>query len=359
MPHVDLGNSFQDVGQGANSFAAGLLAQRARQQTIALQEALGKANAAHLDAETNVQIPAQAAESGARTTYLGTQTEDAQAQATGREQGNLPADDMDENRLREIDPSAPKGIYQGYNKAQAAQHTKVIADYLAAKARTDAMNGRFYNRGQIAYDVNGDGVIVHPNESFDNRDHGSNGMVQPLPGVARPVNATDRKAAGSAQAGLSAHTDLTQIEQQHPEVTQEVAKALLLPSLGKLSFVPGTGEGIQQILDSFRLSGASPQAQVYLKRMFDFTGVVGPARYGLRGMQNPRTLMQLWTDFGLGQMNLSHEGILAAERNRENAVRQLQETAGPNAWNQSQSVFPQTQSSLTEQTTSPYGYHKR
>lgn len=46
LPNVSLGNTFSDVSSGANSFAAGLMEQRTRQQQIALQQALAAARQA-------------------------------------------------------------------------------------------------------------------------------------------------------------------------------------------------------------------------------------------------------------------------------------------------------------------------
>jgi hypothetical protein len=350
LPHVDLGNSFQDVGQGANTFAAGLMAQRQRQQQLALQEALAKSQSAHLDAETNTQIPAQAAEADARTTYLGSQTQDAAAQAAQREAANMPADDDDESRLREVDPSAPHGIYRGYTKAMANEHTKTIAGYMAAKQRIAGINDRFYDRGQLAYDPTGAGVLIHPNQP-------AGGTPQPVGGgVGKPLSPNERVFAGAGQAAQSAHHDLTQFEQTHPEALNEIAKAISLPNFGHV--VPGMGANISRVLQSFRLQGASPEAQAYLKRMFDFAGVVGPKRYGLRGMQNEVTLQQLWTDFGAGQFGLTREGIAAAQKNRANAVNQLEESAGPRAWDQSQNVFPQGQDAPVTTPVNKYGYKR-
>lgn len=362
MPHVDLGNSLQDTGQGLNSFAAGLVASRQRQQQIALQEALAKSQSAHLDAETNTQIPAQAAETGARTDYLGSQTQDAAAQAAQRESANLPADDDDEMRLREVDPTAPHGIYRGYTKAMANEHTKTIANYMATKQRISSINERFYDHGQLATDPQGNSLIVRPNqpngggaEQIGSRTGPGNQFVPD--NVGKPLNVAERTLSGKGLAAKSAHTDLQSIEDEHPEVAQEVAKAVALPNFGRLTFIPGTGEGISQALQSFRLAGASPTAQQYLKRMFDFVGTAGPSRYGLRGMQNERTLQQLWTDFGLGQFGLSHQGILAAQKNRLNAVLQMQESAGPRAWDQGQGVFDAgTPKASNGPVTSKYGY---
>lgn len=365
-PHVDLGNSLQDVGQGANTFAAGLLAQRQRQQQIAIQQALAdsknavdQATIAHTNAETNQTIPAQAGQMTA-------QTGDINAQAAARQAETTPADDQDEAQLRIIDPTAPRGIFQGHNKAQAANYVKVLGEYLATKNRINMSLSEYQNRGVPTTDVNGNTGIIRPNQP-------NGGGFEPIPAnpgspgapnstgvpIGKPLSGADRKAAGAGQAALSAKNDMQHIMRNNPEVAAEIAKALTLPNIGRLSFIPGTGDGVQQILDSFRFAGVSPQAQVFLKRMFDFTGIVGPTRYGLRGMQNPRTLMQLWSDFGLGQFGLTHEGIQAAMRNQDNAVNQLQEMSGPNAWSQAQGVFPQTQSTIGAVTTSPYGYQKR
>lgn len=353
MPHVDLGNSLQDTGQGINSFAAGLMATRQRQQQIALQEALAKSQSAHLDAETNTQIPAQAAEAGARTQYLGSQTEDAAAQAATRQAGNAPADDDDEMRLREVDPAAPHGIYRGYTKAMANEHTKTISNYMAAKQRIAGINERFYDRGALSTDQTGNVVVVHPNQYGPGA---NNPAAAPVPGAGKPLGTAERVFAGSGQAALSAHKDLVQYEQTHPQALDEIAKAISLPNIGHL--IPGMGSNVSRVLQAFRLQGMSPEAQAYLKRMFDFAGIVGPKRYGLRGMQNEVTLQQLWTDFGAGQFGLTREGIMAAEKNRENAVNQLEESAGPRAWGQSQGVFPQDQSSSNGPVANKYGYQR-
>lgn len=357
LPHVELGNTASDVGQGINSFASGLLSQRARQQQLALQEALAaskqamdQATTQHIQAQTEQQLPAQVAQTQA-------QTADLNAQAAGRGSENLPADDNDEAILRQVDPDAPPGIYKGMTKAQAAEHTKVIADYNATKQRMAAINNRFYGRGQITTDVNGNSVLVNPNQP-------GGGTPIPLgtnPGtgvpLGKPTTSTDRNMAGAGQAALSAHQDLMNYE-QNPHIRNEIAKAIALPNIGRIvPFAPG--EGLSRMLQSFRLAGVSPEAQAYLKRMFDFAGIIGPKRYGLRGMQSEVTLQQLWTDFGLGQFDLSDQGVQAAERNRENSIRQMQEAAGPNAWSQSQNVFPQTQSPLGTTQVSPYGYQKR
>lgn len=348
-PHVDLGNTETDIGQGANTFASGLLAQRNRQQQIALQQALATSRSALEGAQTG--------EANARTDYIGTQNRDAAAQAVEREADGLPADEGDESRLREVDPSAPHGIYQGYNKGQAKAHMKIIADYMASKQRISAINSRFEDRGVLSTDSNGNVIIVHPNQGGQPNSNNVPGNPQAVPGAAKPLNVAERTLSGKGLAAKSAHDDLQSIEDNHPEVAQEVAKAIALPNLGRLTFIPGTGEGISQALQSFRLAGASPQAQVYLKRMFDFVGVVGPSRYGIRGMQNERTLQQLWTDFGLGQFGLSHQGVLAAQKNRLNGVNQLQESAGPRAWDQGQSVFGDNQPLPTNPPpASKYGY---
>ena len=43
LPHVDLGNTYNDVGQGVSSFIKGLVDQRNRQAQLTLQEAMAKA----------------------------------------------------------------------------------------------------------------------------------------------------------------------------------------------------------------------------------------------------------------------------------------------------------------------------
>jgi len=129
-PHVELGNSLLDAGQGANTFASGLVSQNSRMQQLAMQKALADANVAHLGAETNVGIPAQAAEATARTGEYNAQTTDINAQETQRQAGNAPADQGDEDRLRAIMPEAHPGIMRGLTKAQAAAYIDV-----AGKAR--------------------------------------------------------------------------------------------------------------------------------------------------------------------------------------------------------------------------------
>lgn len=338
LPNVGLGNIATDIGQGANTFAAGLLAQRQRQQQLALQEALAKSKSAvdqstaqHLDAQTQQLIPAQAAEAQA-------QTGNVNAQAYGREQDNSPADDNDENILRQIDPTAPKGILQGHTKAQAQEYIKTLANYNAMKTRMQSVEGRFENRGQVVYSADGTGYVVRPNQP------GGGGPEEIGGNIGKPLAMNERNMAGAAQAALSAHRDLINWERNHPQALDEIARAISLPNFGHM--VPGLGSGISRVLQSFRLAGASPDAQAYLKRMFDFAGIVGPKRYGLRGMQSEVTLQQLWTDFGAGQFGLTPQGIEAAERNRENAILQEEESAGPRAMDQARGVFPQDQAPL-------------
>lgn len=361
LPHVDLGNSYQDVGQGANTFASGLMAQRQRSQQLALQEALAKSKMAmddattqHIGAQTDQLIPAQAGQANA-------QTGDINAQAAQRESENLPADDGDEERLRQVEPNAHPGVFRGMTKAQAAEYTKVLANANAMKLRLGMTQNRFEDRGQVAYNPDGTAVIIRPNQP-------NGGGAEPIgsysgqgqdrtfnpDNVGKPLTPNERVFAGTGQAAQSAHHDLTQFESENPQALNEIAKAISLPNFGHL--IPGMGSNVSRVLQAFRLQGASPQAQAYLKRMFDFAGVVGPKRYGLRGMQNEVTLQQLWTDFGAGQFGLTREGIAAAQKNRENAVNQLQESAGPRAWDQSQSIFPQGAPVTTP--ANKYGYKR-
>lgn len=109
-PHVELGNTASDISSGANSFAAGLLAQRQRQQQIALQEALGTAQASHLNAQTNQLIPAQVEQAKA-------QTGDIEQQEQLREHLNQPADESDLNWVRHYWPKMTMNHMQGMTKS--------------------------------------------------------------------------------------------------------------------------------------------------------------------------------------------------------------------------------------------------
>jgi hypothetical protein len=131
-PHVDLGNSFQDAGSGANSFAAGLVGQQMRQRQIAMQEALAQSQGQHLDAETNTLIPAQAGEATARAGV-------ANAQATGLSLENQPADEDDYQRHLAVDPSAPPGSLNGMTKAAAQQFTQHMSTVKAMSLQREQM----------------------------------------------------------------------------------------------------------------------------------------------------------------------------------------------------------------------------
>lgn len=134
LPNVQLGNTAQDIGQGSSSFIKGMVDQRQRQQTIAMQQALANANVAHL---------------GAQTTEVGAQTHDVDAQAAERDHNNSPADEHDELVLRHIWPDAPQGIFHGKTKKEALEYTKLASAMQMSQGR---MGNSEENALRSAYD---------------------------------------------------------------------------------------------------------------------------------------------------------------------------------------------------------------
>jgi hypothetical protein len=366
-PHIELGNSLSDVGSGTASFADGLVAARQRAQQIALNQALANskigledAQATHFDAQTglvNEQTDTtRASRPGILDDLAGKSVQshalgaDAAAQAAQREQDALAADETDEGRLRQIVHSVPAGIFRGMNKGEANKYIATLAQAEALKSRLGIQQSMFENRGVPSTDLNGNVGVIYPNNP-------SRGFAA-VEGAAKPTSGPDRTMAAKAQVAKDDHLALNQYEIGHPETMNEIAKAIAIPSIAHLAvgLIPGVGQPMEDVMQSMRLSGASPEAQAYLKRMFDFATTVGPTRYGLRGMSTPHTLQQLWTDFGAGQFDLSQTGIRAAQRNRENAIHQMETSAGPHAMGQSSDVFPTPSS--TEPAPSPYGYRR-
>lgn len=153
--------------------------------------------------------------------------------------------------------------------------------------------------------------------------------------VTAKITPKQRESAGNGVAAQSADQDLRQIENTNRPALGEVARWIATPSIGRL--VPGIGVGIQDILRQARSAGLSDPAQTYLKRMFDFASLAGPARYGRR-FGSEIALQQIWSDFGAGQLGVGAGGIGATQKNRENAVRAIRTAAGESAWKEAQGV---------------------
>lgn len=154
--------------------------------------------------------------------------------------------------------------------------------------------------------------------------------------VQPKISEKQRADAGDAIAMQSAHADLSQMENTNTGAVGEVARWVATPSIGRL--IPGSvGAGVVDILRQARSAGLSDPAQAYLKRMFDFSSLAGPARYGRR-FGSEIALQQIWNDFGAAQLGVGQEGIRATQKNRANAVRSRRTAAGESAWNEAQRV---------------------
>jgi hypothetical protein len=156
--------------------------------------------------------------------------------------------------------------------------------------------------------------------------------------VAAGVKITpkQRQSAGDGMAAQSADLDLRQLENTNKPAIAEVARWVATPAIGHL--IPGSpGTAFTDILRQTRSAGLSDPANAYLKRMFDFASLAGPARYGRR-FGSEIALQQIWNDFGAGQLGIGVGGIGATQKNRQNAVRAIRTAAGEPAWKEAQQV---------------------
>lgn len=153
--------------------------------------------------------------------------------------------------------------------------------------------------------------------------------------VSPKITPKQRESAGNGMAAQSADRDLRQIENANKSAIAEVARWVATPAIGRL--VPGIGGGIENVLRQARSAGLSDPAFSYLKRMFDFASLAGPARYGRR-FGSEIALQQIWNDFGAGQLGIGAGGIGATQKNRQNAVRAIRTAAGESAWKEAQTV---------------------
>lgn len=154
------------------------------------------------------------------------------------------------------------------------------------------------------------------------------------------------KAAGAALAAMSADADMRAIENSPngARTMNEVASFIALPAVGR--FVPGSpGVAFEELTRNARWGGLSQDAKRYLKRMYDFTSLAGPVRYG-RQFRNNVLLNQIWADFGAGQYGAGGADINATQRNRTNAIGQFQAEAGPAALTQAGQYFQPSSSTL-------------
>lgn len=118
-PHIELGNVASDIGSGANSFVSGLMAQRQRQQQIAMQQGMAAARA---QLET-----AQAGEAGARSDQAEAAAQDAREQAVTRGHGNEPIGNDQIFRLGKLlGPQATPDKFTGMTRDDGEQLEKMI-----------------------------------------------------------------------------------------------------------------------------------------------------------------------------------------------------------------------------------------
>jgi hypothetical protein len=183
--------------------------------------------------------------------------------------------------------------------------------------------------------------------------------VATVPGLTRTplerITPKQRESAGNGIAAQSADQDLRTIENANPTAIGEVARWVAAPSIGRL--VPGIGGGIENVLRQARSAGLSDPAFTYLKRMFDFASIAGPARYGRR-FGSEIALQQIWNDFGAGQIGIGQGGVAATQKNRGNAVRAIRTAAGEPAWAEAQLV-PETGGGTGASLTPPPSVNPR
>lgn len=132
LPSVQLGNTATDIGSGANTFVQGLIGQRVRQQQIAMQQAMAQSRAGLEQA----------------------QTADVTAQAAGRTQEALPADDTDESLFSHYAGTMPPGFFRGKTKGQAQELTKAAMMAHAVGLRMGMTGGnQVYNHFANSPDI--------------------------------------------------------------------------------------------------------------------------------------------------------------------------------------------------------------
>lgn len=328
-PHLSLGNAATDISSGIANFAQGMKKEREQRRAEALQQALLGVQQMHavaplIEQQTKLGTLQRSADYY-RAKYPDlASAPDEPAIFSGQQREK---DELLTNRL--LGTRRPLTGYDENNNLVLIEPDTTAPATTPAPGQQPTGHQPVAPVGQPAAGGHGNGW-QHPH-------------VTTLTGIGRATTPGERNFTGAGRAGASAHNDLTNIENSGPngqegeKVVNEVAGLISRPNFARL--VPFRGHEASQIMQQFRLAGASDQAQVYMKRLFDLAGVVGPKRYGLRGLQNEVTLQQLWTDFGGGQFGLGRKGITAAQLNRYNAVLQLLEAGGPRALEQSKDLF--------------------
>lgn len=339
LPHVDLGNIEKDIGGAAGSLVQGMIAERNRRQQLAMQQALQNANIAHLGAESDL-AHAQALRVPSEIEQNLGQAREQSAQGDIRLHQNEPSGVDQLTRLRTIRgyENVPDNYFQGASRADADDYIDKAMQSAASIQSASMRIGANQDKPYLVYNQStGEVAFARPD-----------GTLQPIQGYGKQPTGAERAMAGAGAPAKQDHQLLTRLENVGgSDMMNEVAKIISLPNIGRL--LPfSSGDAAERILQQFRLMGASPEAQQYVKAMFDFAGIVGPKRYGLRGMQSTLTLQQLWTDFGAGQFGLTPEGgIHQAQANRARAIMQLEISAGPTAWAQGQEVAGQMPTDTT------------
>lgn len=128
LPNVQLGNTASDIGSGTNTFIQGLIGQRQREGTLAIQKALAGANVQHLGAETG---QAQA------------QTGDIQQQEALRAHLNEPAGPGELMMLQRTWPHITSEQLQGLTRGDVHDLVKngMLYERLGLSQRSQYMTG--------------------------------------------------------------------------------------------------------------------------------------------------------------------------------------------------------------------------
>src|SRR5437867_4393065 len=275
LPHFQLGNTATDLSRAAANFVTGLQAERDKRKAEAMQQALLGVH--QLTAEAPLII---------ERTKLGVQHQGA---------------DYYRSKYPDL--------------ANAPDEPAIFAGQ--ARERNELMRSRIMStrRPIVGYDAEGNIILIEPDEASPQQQsptqapqtqapsgqqpstgHAPQAPVgQPVrpqsgwqnpkthvvPGVGRSTTPGERNFAGAGRAAASAHNDLSAIENSPTgeAVVHEIAAMISRPNFAQL--VPFRGQQLSHVLQQFRLAGASDQAQVYLKRLFDLAGTIGPKRYGL------------------------------------------------------------------------------
>jgi len=369
LPHFQLGNTATDLSKAAADFVQGLKAEREQRKAEALQQALLgvrqlTAEAPLIEQQTKLGVTHRSADY-----YRQRYPELANAPDEPAIFGGEARERSDLMRERVLGTRRPIVAYDKDGNViliEPGETGSPSQDSPGQAPQTVPQQGSQQPAGPGHAPIVPPGQPVRPTQQ-PRQSGWQNPKTHVVPGAGRSTTPGERNFAGAGRAAVSAHNDLSNIENapNGEAVVNEIAAAISRPNFAQL--IPFKGQQLSHVLQQFRLAGLSDQAQVYLKRLFDYAGTVGPKRYGLRGLQNEVTLQQLWTDFGGGQFGLGRRGITAAQLNRRNAALQMQEAGGPRAWEQSGDVFGNDQPFMPDTTgmTAPppntktkYGYNR-